>query len=178
MTGEPGAFTQASSPESEIGVVQRKTYGRLSARTTTGPHDRITSPNVTLQHQRRQIVPGGDSNAAPAAATAGPRRPLTATPPRPPNSPSARRVQHRMKRRIIGKRDTRKGIEYMLVWQRTWKPKSELGNAQGLVQEFAQRLWRIYCQFSQPFAKSLRLLIRTRQFAYPLIQVLGTDNRN
>lgn len=56
MMGESAASTQASSPQStEIAAVQRKTYGRLSARTTTGLHDRIICPNVTLQHQRRQI---------------------------------------------------------------------------------------------------------------------------
>ena len=42
--------------------------------------------------------------------------------------------------RIVGKRRTRRGYEYKVRWQDTWLLRSELGNAQGLVQQFDKEL--------------------------------------
>ena len=38
--------------------------------------------------------------------------------------------------RILGKRRTREGQEYKVCWKNTWLLESELGNAQGLLQQF------------------------------------------
>ena len=38
--------------------------------------------------------------------------------------------------KIVGKRRTRRGCEYKVRWQDTWLPESELGYAQGLLQQF------------------------------------------
>ncbi|KAL9126230.1 MAG: hypothetical protein Q9217_004690 [Psora testacea] len=116
-TGESGASTQSSSPDSEIGIVQRKTID------VEGPS--LEAILTQQQQPRRQVL-------APSPL------PLH----RVPGSPKAGSLQHGIKRterefaKIVGKTRTIKGIEYKLVWQRTWKPESELGIVQGLVQEF------------------------------------------
>ena len=121
-TGESGASTQASSPESETVVPQRRKYGHLSGRTTTAPHNRITTPNVALRPQRS--VSGGDFHAA-IAATRGPYTPPPpppAIPPRPPQpqsqedsaSDEAKDSECEIAK-IVGKRRTGRGIKYKLV---------------------------------------------------------------
>ena len=42
--------------------------------------------------------------------------------------------------KIVGKRCTRRGYEYKVRWQDMWLLRSELGNAQGLVQQFDKEL--------------------------------------
>ena len=80
-TGESGASTQASSPQSEIVVPRRGKYGHSSGRTATVPHNRITTPNVALQLQRG--VSGGDfprSNSRDDRSSHNPHRHATASP--------------------------------------------------------------------------------------------------
>ena len=38
--------------------------------------------------------------------------------------------------KILDKRETLLGVEYMVRWKNTWLPKDELGNLQELLQEF------------------------------------------
>ena len=41
--------------------------------------------------------------------------------------------------KTTAKRSTRRGDDYKVRWEGTWKPESELGNAQRLIQEFEGR---------------------------------------
>ena len=141
--------------ESEIGTVhlpsshlreQPKTHGSLSPDATTepiieptnSPFNRPISPSVALSCDPvEQATSGGDRGAA---ATVDPPHAITVTPPLPeqPEDHGASALDEEEWEiiKILDKRETLSGTEYMIRWKNTWLPKRELGNAQKLLREY------------------------------------------
>ena len=122
---------------------------------TTEPNDRPTSPSAALPQRPCGRVIGEEDHGG--AAAASPPRPIT--PPLSQQSPGQegsaldKEEDHDDEwkiLRIIGKRRTSKGNEYRVRWKSTWKPETELGNAQRLVQEFKARLAKHRGKRSRP----------------------------
>ncbi len=154
-SGQTHDSTDTTSIESEVGLAHslsshpkedQKTSGCLDARTISEPPsqplDRSTFPDMALiQHRHRGSVRKDNHGAAAVAST-----PTAVSPPFPQqpqgqdDSVSDEEGDDEWEiARIVGRRRTRKGIEYELDWRRTWKPESELGNAQRLIQDFEER---------------------------------------
>ncbi len=146
-TGEAGASARATSVESEIATAhlvgsqpreQPKMHGCLSARTTTSP---ATSPVDRPTSLGAQTISGDDHGAAviihPYSVTA-------ATSLFPERLQGQRDSALDEKKeweivKIVGKKRTSSGYEYNVRWRNTWLPRSELGNAQELLQDFEVR---------------------------------------
>jgi hypothetical protein len=112
-------------------------HGCLNARTTTSPTtspvDRPTSPGA-------QTVRGGDHGAAviicPYSVTAA----TSLFPERLQGQRDSALDEEEWEIvKIVGKRRTRSGYECNVRWKNTWLPRSELGNAQELLQDFDVR---------------------------------------
>jgi len=148
---ESSASTRASSVESEIGPVhlsrphlrgQPKMLDCLDAPTIPEPPteslDRPTSPAIPLpQHLRGRFVRVDRQGAA---AVASP--PSATTPPLPPppeaRTPAFEEEEWEIKK-IVGKIWVGDRYQYKVRWEDTCLSESELGNAQGLVQDFKAR---------------------------------------
>ena len=145
--GETGRSTKATSVESKMGPAtlqgprpreQADTHGCLSTHTTEAtaePIDCSTSPSAPLhQHPCGRFVGEDDSGAG---VVASPPSPIT-----PPLSPQSQAQNTALEEqeweitKIVSKRRAGKGFEYKVHWKNTWLPKSELGNARRLLQEF------------------------------------------
>ena len=146
---EAGAFIKATGVEPETAITplhsshpreDPKTLDDLDAsiipESPTEPLDRLTTPDVALiPHSHRESVHEDNYGAAAVAST-----PTAISPPFPQqpqgqdHSASDEEGNNEWEiARIVGRRRTRKGIEYELDWRKTWKPESELGNAQRLI---------------------------------------------
>jgi len=91
--------------------------------------------NVALpQHLYRRVVGENDHVAAPVASSPSGNTPLL--PQQSEASPLVLEEEEWEIRSILGKRRAGTGYEYKVRWKDTWLPKSELGNAQRLLQEF------------------------------------------
>jgi len=150
-TGETGASMRATSVESETGTAHRssshpreqpKTHGCLDSHTATAPTtsflDCSTTPGIVLPQDRgKRTVRGGDYRAA---ATVNPSSVTAATSPSPEREGQRDLVQDEKKDweivKIVDKRWTSRGCEYMVRWKNTWMSDSELRNAARLVREF------------------------------------------
>jgi hypothetical protein len=144
-TSETGASTRATSVESEVAIAhlsrshpmeQPKMHGCLNARTTTSP---TTSPVDRPTSLGGQTVRGGDHGAA---VIVRPYSVTAATPPSPEREGQRDLTQDEEDWeivKIVGKRRTRSGYEYNVRWKNTWLSRSELGNAQELLQDFEVR---------------------------------------
>lgn len=163
MADDIGAFTTATTVEPEIGTThlrffsfhpreEPKALGCLDATTTLDasvePLERPTSLDVALpQHLYGRVV-GEDEHGTAMVVTS----PSASTPPLPQPSEAQTCVLEEEEweiRKIVGKRRVGKGYEYKVRWRDTWLPRSELGNAQRVLQEFEARY--------QPGSKSWRL---------------------
>lgn len=153
--GEAGAFIKATSVELETETApllsshpreDPKTFDNFDAPTIpvspTEPLDRLTTPDLALiQHPHRGSVHKDNYGAVAVANT-----PTVNSPPFPqqphgqddPASDEEGNDEWEIAR-TVGRRRTRKGIEYEVDWRKTWKPVSDLGNAQRLIQEFEVR---------------------------------------
>ncbi len=139
-------FTSAQSVPSSQLRKQPKTHDYLNGRTINEPIilplDRPTLPSVTLSRDlHRQTIRGGDCGAGVAAHPYS----ITAVTSRFPERLQGQRhsaldgEKEWEIMKIVGKRRTRSGYEYNVRWKNTWLPKSELGNAQELLQDFEVR---------------------------------------
>ncbi len=102
----------------------------------TEPLDRTTFLNVARPQPLSEQVVCDDSHKS--APVASPRSTASSPPPQQSGARvSALEDEEEWEiRRIIGKRRAGKGYEYKVRWKDTWLPKSELGNARRLLQEF------------------------------------------
>ena len=150
-TSETGASTRATSVESETGTAhlssshpreQPKTHGCLNPHTATEPTtsflDCPTTPSIVLPQDRgEQTAREGDYGAV---ATVKPSSLTAATPPSPELEGQRDLAQDEEEDweivKIVDKRWTRRGCEYMVRWKNTWMSDSELRNAARLVREF------------------------------------------
>jgi len=150
-TGETGASMRATSVESETGTAHRssshpreqpKTHGCLNSHTATEPTtsflDCSTTPSIVLPQDRgERTVRGGDYGAA---ATINLSSVIAATSPSPEREGQRDLAQDEEEDweivKIVDKRWTRRGCEYMVRWKNTWMSDSELRNAARLVREF------------------------------------------
>jgi hypothetical protein len=135
--------------ESEVGTVHLlsshpregpKTHGDLDAPNApeppSEPLDQPPSPDMARPRRHSgRAVRKNDHRAAPVAD------PPSAATPSPPQQGEARTPALALDewevRRIVGKRRVGKRFEYKVRWKDTWLPRSELANAQRLLQEFA-----------------------------------------
>lgn len=95
-------------------------------------------PSAALQPPCKRIV-GEDDHGA--AAVTSP--PSATPPPLSPQSPASKNVLEEQEweiSKIIGKRRAGRDCEYKVRWRSTWLPRSELGSAQQLLQEFEAQL--------------------------------------
>ncbi len=150
-TGESGASTRATSVEPEIGNTPLLSSSRREELkilrdldTLTAPDplveplDRPTSPDVALpQHSDGRVVYEDENGAAAVASPPGASTPLLRQ-----QSEAGSSVLEEGEweiRKIVGKRRAGKGYEYRVRWKDIWLPRSELGNAKRLLQEFEAR---------------------------------------
>ena len=149
-TGESAASTRATTAEPEIEAAhllssppkeEPKPLGASDAPAAPDPLvellDRLTSPDVALPPHSDGWVVDEDEHGAPAV----PSPPSASTPPLPQQSetPTSALEEEWEIRKIIGKRRAGRGYEYRVRWRDTWLPRSELGNARRLLQEFEAR---------------------------------------
>jgi len=109
-------------------------HGCLNARTTTSPTislvDRPTSPGG-------QTIRGGDHGAAVIVHSYSVTAATSLFPEHLQGQrDSALDGEEWEIVKIFGKRRTRSGYEYNVRWKNTWLPRSELENAQELLQDF------------------------------------------
>lgn len=149
MADDTSAFTTATSVEPEIGTSHlRSSHLRedpmildcldgptTTTKSSTRPLDRPTSPSAALpQHPCRRVV-GEDEHGA--AAVASPPSAITQPPsPQSKAQNTAFEEQDWDITKIVGKRRAGKDCEYKVRWSSTWLPRTQLGNAQLLLQEF------------------------------------------
>ena len=150
-TGETGASMRATSVESETGTAHRssshpreqpKTHGCLNSHTaiepTTSFLDCSTTPGIVLSQDRGEQTVREDDYGA--AATVNPSSVIAATSPSPEQEGQRDLAQDKEEEweivKIVDKRWTRRGCEYMVRWKNSWMSDSELRNAARLVREF------------------------------------------
>jgi len=116
--------------------------GRTINEPTIPSLDRPTLPRVTLsQDLHKQTICGGDYGAGVAIHSYS----VTAVTSRFPEHLQGKRHSALDEEKeweimkIVGKRRTRSGYEYNVHWKNTWLPRSELGNAQELLQDLELR---------------------------------------
>ena len=151
-TGDSSASARATSVVSEdmsahlLSPQSRrktKTYDCADALTAPEPpnesFDRPTSPDQVLRQRRcGQVVREDRHGVAPVASLP------SAAPPPPPQQSKARTLALEQDewevRSIVGKRRVgKKGFEYKVRWKDTWLRRSELTNAQRLLEDFEAR---------------------------------------
>ena len=121
---------------------QPKADGRSSTpapEPITGPIERPTSSGAALLPPLCERIVGEDGHGAVAVASPPGGTP---PPPSPQSSASYNTLEEEVEEeeweisKIIGKRRAGRSCEYKVRWRSTWLPRSELGNAQQLLQEF------------------------------------------
>ena len=101
------------------------------------PLDRPASPDRAPPQPPCRQVGEGDHGAETVGSP-----PSATTPPPPRQSEAGLSLLEEEEwevRRILGKRWVEKGSEYKVRWKDTWLPRSQLANAQRLLQEFEAR---------------------------------------
>ncbi len=149
--GEDSNSTRATSVESKLGLAtpqdpsppgKAETHARLSTCTpqhTTEPIDRPTFRSAALLQQSRMGVVGADDHAVAMVANTPSASPLPLSPPSPAPAPAFALEEEWEIRKIVAKRRVGSGYVYKVRWKDTCLRRSELGNAQGLLQEFEAR---------------------------------------
>jgi len=153
MPDETGSFIQATSVEPEIGTTHLRSHPREDPKSLgcldapnipeppTEALDLPASADIALPQRLYERVVGEDDQGAAAVAILPTATILLLSqqPQGQGGSTTDAEDDEWVISRIIGKKRTRRGDEYKACWASTWKPESELGNAQRLVQEFEAR---------------------------------------
>jgi len=144
---ETNASTRATSVGSETGIAhlssfdpmeQPKTHGCVNTRFATSP---TTSPIDRPTSLGGQTVHEGDHGAAAIVHPYSVTVDISHFPDRLRGQRDSLLDEEDEWEivKIVGKRWTSSGYEYNVRWKDTWLPRSELGNAQELLQEFIVR---------------------------------------
>ena len=138
MSETDNADTQLNTPCSPK---ELKTHHCSDPNATAEPFDRLCSLSITpFEDQERRTVDANDHNgrtpATVGSASATATRPFAPEQSQGQGGPAEVEAQEWEVARILDKRETRSGTEYMVQWESTWVPRSELGNARRLLREY------------------------------------------
>ena len=120
---------------------QLKTHYCSNFNATVESFNRLCSLSITLFEDReRRTVDANDHNGRTSAtvgsASATATRPLGTEQHQGPGGPAEVEEQVWEITEILEKRAAGSEMEYRVRWKDTWLPRSELGNAQGLLKKF------------------------------------------